>query len=384
MAVRIAAVTVRISPMEKMPVRPRSRRLRLWTPASLVGIGGFLALSTGCELVAGIQDLGLTGAPEGGAGGAADEASYYGSNDDATTVPPGDARSSTPGNTAGDAGSVASDATVDGEAEGAPGNGGDSPLPMADATTPTEASGGGGTDEGGGSVPDAGGGPVPDAGPLVLALVDDMEGTNPSAGWLDGPLVTGTWFTFDDGTDGGILTPPPNASAAPIVALLSPTHVTYNGVVSAHAAHVTANSGFTSYGDGMGFNLNVVLGAPGPFNGAAYRGFVFWARALGSGALGTRFNVMDVNTTAPGSGGVCDGGACNGFFGFDFGKGNMPALTSSWQMYVVYFADLTRPVWATDDPGLAFDKTQMIGCQFQLAEGTAADLWVDDVYFIKN
>ena len=75
---------------------------------------------------------------------------------------------------------------------------------------------------------------------------------------------------------------------------------------------------------------------------------------------------------------------CNGFFGFDFGKASWPALTTDWQMYVVYFDQLTRPVWAADDPGLVFDPTQMIGCQFQLAEGAAGDIWIDDIYFIKK
>jgi hypothetical protein len=198
--------------------------------------------------------------------------------------------------------------------------------------------------------------------------------------------VTGTWFTFDDGSDGGVLTPPPGPSAAPIISLLEATHVTYGSVVSAHAAHVTANSGFSIYGDGMGFNVNVAAGGvPETFDASAYQGFVFWARALGdSGAPGTRFNVMDINTAPPGSGGICDGGVCSGYFGFDFGKNGVPPLTNAWQRFVVYFATMARPSWAMPDPGLVFTPTQMIGCQVQLAENVPADLWVDDIYFIRK
>jgi hypothetical protein len=389
--------------MKPMPARPlRPRLCACVSFAAFAGLAGLAVLTGGCELVAGIQDISLTGSPDAGVTGSIDATSDpYGNGTDATANDPGsDAASSLSDGGPG----LAGDATMTGDPDG---NGaGDTSSPGSpDAMSSREAgspgtagSDGGDSSTSGGAGPDAtvdsGAGTAsndagnslgqPDGAAPTLVLIDDMEGTNPSAGWLDGPLVTGTWFTFDDGTDGGVLTPAPTAGAAAIIALLEATHVTYNGKVSAHAAHVTANDGFTSYGDGEGFNVNVAMGTvPQPYDASAYDGFVFWARSL-TGALGTRFNVMDVNTTSPGSGGVCDGGVCNGFFGFDFGKAPWPALTSEWQMYVVRFEDLTRPVWAVDDPGLVFDPTQMIGCQFQLAEGTAADIWIDDVYFIKK
>jgi hypothetical protein len=357
--------------------------------ASLVG------LTSGCELVAGIQDLSITGSPEAGSSGSASGSASdpYGTTTDAPSIVP------------------ASDATLP-SSDGGPGPSDDATMPddanaigVGDTSTATndamssqeagptgaDTSTGNNTqldatvDSGPGtSSNDGSSSSQPDGGPLSLTLIDDMEGTSPSAGWLDGKHVTGTWFTFDDGTDGGVLTPAPNAGAAEIIAALEATHVTYDGVVSRHAATVSTNDGFTSYGDGEGFNLNVSMGTvPQPYDASAYDGFVFWARSL-NGALGARFNVMDVNTTSPGSGGVCDGGVCNGFFGIDFGKGPWPAVTPGWQMYVVYFDELTRPVWAVDDPGLVFDPTQMIGCQFQLAEGAAGDIWIDDIYFINK
>lgn len=358
--------------MEKVPVRPR--RLSLSMCLSAVG---FAALAAGCELVAGIQDIVLTGAVTDGGGILPSDEAPYLQEPDASVMPGngGDEGASEPD----------ADATVPAEASGA--------SPDADAQAADGATADTGTPDANGAT-DANGTAGPsdasslvglDGGTLVLELIDDMEHNDPSQGWLDGPSVNGTWFTFDDGSDGGVLAPPPGPSAAPIISVLEATHVTYDGIVSTRAAHVTANNAFTIYGDGMGFNVNIAAGGvPNTFDASAYRGFVFWARALGAGAApGTRFNVMDVNTAPKGSGGICDGGVCNGYFGFDFGKNGVPALTSAWQKYIVYFADLARPSWAAPD-AIVFTPTQMIGCQVQLAVGLAADLWVDDIYFIRK
>jgi hypothetical protein len=387
-----------MKPMPGRPVRPRlCASVSFAAFAGLVGLAG---LTGGCEVVAGIQDLSLTGSPDAGSSGSVDgmPSHPYGNGGDAESIdPPLDATSPPADGASGFSGDAsmptdpdaigASDTSIatsfdagsPQEEAGPPGNGGDSSIGTGtglDATVDTGT--GTGTPTSDASLNQ------PDGAALTLVLIDDMEGTSPSAGWLDGMFVIGTWFTFDDGTDGGILTPAPNVGAAPIISSLEATHVTYDGIVSHHAAHVTTNDGFTSYGDGEGFNVNVAMGTvPQPYDASGYDGFVFWARSL-TGALGARFNVMDVNTTSPGSGGVCDGGVCNGFFGIDFGKAPWPALTTDWQMYVVHFEDLTRPVWAVDDPGLVFDPMQMIGCQFQLAEGTAGDVWIDDIYFIKK
>ncbi len=351
-----------------------------------LAVAALAALTSGCEIVAGIQDIELT-TPNTDATttGSPDAAGTSGIDADATVV---DAPS---GTDIGDA-TVESDATGADATDASPGLDAGQNL---DAPATSDANDDGtaldandaGANETGIQSGSTDGGPLlgPDGGLLVLELIDDMEGKDPSPGWLDGPNVTGTWFTFDDGTDGGVLTPPPGSLASAVIALIELPHPTYGGVSSLHAAHVNTNDGFSVYGDGMGFNVNVAAGTPLPFDASTRQGFVFWARALGdTGAPGTRFNVMDVNTAPPGSGGVCDGGACNGYFGFEFGKNGMPPLTSEWQMYVVYFSELTRPAWALPDPSLVFDPTQMIGCQWQLPVNTPADLWVDDIYFIDR
>jgi hypothetical protein len=126
----------------------------------------------------------------------------------------------------------------------------------------------------------------------------------------------------------------------------------------------------------MGFNLNAPSGSPGVYNASAYQGFTFWARSLGSTNVTVRFNVLDRNTAPPASGGTCDGGACNGYYGANL------TIGTDWQQYIIYFSQLARPVFSIPD-GVNFDPAHMIGCQWQVVQGMAFDLWVDDVYFVK-
>jgi hypothetical protein len=312
----------------------------------------------GCEVVAGIHDLQLTPTYDGAMSGL--DASGMASG---TSQAPPDAMgeagsSSTPdsGDTA-DGSATTGDATVDASA-----------IDESPADALADASG----------IADAGTEAASDAKAVVTELIDDMEGRGVPTGWLDGVSVAnpraGTWFVFDDGTDGGMLTPAPApaGSAAQIIATIPGGRG-----ASAHAAHVVGNSGFTNYGAGMGFNLNVDAGSPHVYDATAYQGFTFWARAAGdASSTVVLFNVLDRNTAMPPSGGICDGGACNGSFGSTL------VLTDAWQLFTVHYTDLRRPVWAISD-GSPFDPSNMIGCQFQV-EGQAFDLWVDDIYFIDK
>jgi hypothetical protein len=147
---------------------------------------------------------------------------------------------------------------------------------------------------------------------------------------------------------------------------------------SSHAAHITGNAAFIVYGAGMGFNLSSPQSSvsPGVFDASAHDGFVFYARALGdAGTTFVTFNVLDRNTAPPSSGGICDGGACNGYYGFTL------SLSSTWTQYVIHYSDLKRPPWAVAGPAL--DSAHLIGAQFQTNAGYAFDLWIDDISFIN-
>ncbi len=213
----------------------------------------------------------------------------------------------------------------------------------------------------------------PDAPSPGLVLIDDMEAVGVPVGSLDGPGLAGSWFDFDDGTAGGVLVPPAGSVSSMIISVIPGGRGT-----AVHAAHITANSGFTSYGAGMGFSLNASPTTPHPYDASAYQGFTFWARALGDAATTiVRFNVLDKNTTLVSGGGVCDGGTCNAYYGFTL------TLTNAWQSFTVSYADLERPSYALPD-GLPFDPSNMMGCQFLVSQGVAFDLWVNDIYFVDK
>jgi hypothetical protein len=337
-------------------VSPKLRKLGL--------VGGLAALC-GCELVAGIQDLQLAPYMEPVEASVAGNDS--GTEPDATVNADAESSSSEP-QTSSESGGFEADANW--------------PNDASEAAAPEDAASDSGTGEAGTSTVD-GSSEVADAavdaadatsGITGTVLIDDMENDgNLGVGWLDGPNLKGTWFVFDDGTAGGVLTPPQGSPAALVISLIPGGRGS-----SVHAAHVVGSSGFTAYGAGMGFDLNAPSSATvGAFDASAYSGFTFWARALGdAGVTDVTFNVLDRNTAPISSGGTCDGGACSGYYGKNL------QLTSAWQEFMVLYADLERPVWAIED-GLAFDPTHMIGCEFQVAQGQAFDLWVDDIYFLK-
>ena len=322
-----------------------------------------VSLLGGCEIVAGIEDLQLTsspgddagsgdaGNPDGDATTGASSSSAVQSidaNDALVALDVGDSLS--PGD-ATDA--AASDATPDAYATDAP----------ADA---------GGSADGAGFDASADG--SQDATSPQLVLIDDMEAVGVPVGFLDGPGLAGSWFDFDDGTAGGVLTPAVGGSNSAMIISVIPG----GRGTAVHAAHITANSGFTNYGAGMGFSLNVSGRTPHPYDASAYQGFTFWARALGDASTTiVRFNVLDKNTTLVSGGGVCDGGACSAYYGFTL------TLTNAWQSFTVSYAELERPSYALPD-GLPFDPSNMMGCQFLVSQSVAFDLWVNDIYFVDK
>jgi hypothetical protein len=193
------------------------------------------------------------------------------------------------------------------------------------------------------SGPPSDGSTTSDAG-YTTVLIDDMESTLPSPGWLDGPNTDGTWYVFDDGTDGGVLTPTAGSTADKVISVITPAA---RGT-SVHAARVIGNSGFTNYGGGMGFN---------------------------AGSTPVVFSVLDRPTALPTSGGTCDASVCSDYYQVTL------TLTSTWTPYTIPYSLLHRPSYATTDTR-PFDPAHMIGCQFQAPPREAFDLWIDDISFI--
>jgi hypothetical protein len=185
----------------------------------------------------------------------------------------------------------------------------------------------------------------------------------------------GSWFTYNDGTDGGVQTP---TAGGPCFPSLIPDG---GRCGSLHAMH-TFGSGFTSYGAGLGFNLNQAPGGmlPMPYDAMGYNGIAFWALGPASGSLEIQVEILTSATTPVSAGGECVS-ACDDHF---YLAVQFPS--TGW-------AELTVPLAA--GPGqlaqqgfgtpATFDKTKLLAVQFVSTKiidpSDTFDFWVDDIGF---
>jgi hypothetical protein len=186
----------------------------------------------------------------------------------------------------------------------------------------------------------------------------------------------GTWFEYNDGTPGATQLPAPNGSGTLLPTANSP--VVTHFIVSKYAME-THGSGFTSYGAGIGFNMND-LASQTPnrqtFNASHYTGVLFFAK-VGAGSTQTmpaqiRFNVPTVQTDPQGM--ICS--SCNDHFGAWL---SAPTPTTGWQEYAVPFSSLSQQHFGTP---ATWDPHQIYGCQWQVPQDMTFDFSIDDIYFI--
>jgi hypothetical protein len=186
-------------------------------------------------------------------------------------------------------------------------------------------------------------------------MIDDMEADTGQILMQQGR--SGAWFTFNDGTAGGMQHPPP---AGPCLPDLIPGGGT---ACDKRAAH-TFGSGFTGAGAGMGFPLT----SGTPYDASMYTGIKF--PAMGSPSS-IRVEILLPATMSTGAGGTCAQG-CGDHFGT-----SVP-LSSAWQMRVVSFAQLHQQGWGTV---AAWDPKSMRGIQFVATPAPSFDFWIDDITF---
>ena len=202
-------------------------------------------------------------------------------------------------------------------------------------------------------------------GGFQLVLIDDQGGTSSGLGWLDGPNLKGTWYSYGDSLS--TVKPVSDAGPAAIIGTMS-----RDGGVNTNAAHVTGTVGPSQTSSaGMGFNL--ISGTTG-YDASNYAGIAFWARSgLDGGTSLGRFQVTSANTETYLT-----------LYGFTYGEDLH--LTTDWTEYVMLFNKLVPPNWYTGDAGPPnfTDQAALISCQFQFGESVTFDLWVDDVYFLVS
>jgi hypothetical protein len=198
---------------------------------------------------------------------------------------------------------------------------------------------------------------VPDTEVLAEDVIDDFEDRNMVVGAVGGRI--GNWYPYGDGTGTFVAT-----EVTTIIGQRGPT-----SLVGLH----TAGSGFTSWGSGMGVDINNAGGSQStklPYDASAYTGISFWAR---SEVGGTVTLVLPDENTDP-SGPTCV--VCDHHFL------KVVSLTTTWQRYTVLFDELVLEPGGDPVPE-AFASGGIVSVQFRFNAGATYDLWVDDISFVR-
>jgi len=199
-------------------------------------------------------------------------------------------------------------------------------------------------------------------------LIDGMTGMNGAISANCGRV--GFWYTYDDGTSGGTLTPAPMMP-------FPYTMITGTPPTTTTMAAMMSGMGFTTYGAGMGFDLNDPGGTAtkAPYNASMYSGITFWVMGSASGTGMVRFNVPDKYTDP--SGGICSGSAANQC---NDHHGHVLTLTSTWTQVTYTWAELTQQGYGYVEANI--DTSALVGIQFQVGNPTGTfQVWVTDVAF---
>jgi hypothetical protein len=267
-----------------------------------------------------------------------------------------------------------------GDSAGASGAGGSGPF-GGSSSGGTVSRGGtagsttGGTTASGGKA--SGGDTSGGAPPLVPPqLIDNMQDTNGQLYVQEGR--DGYWYTSAD--EVGSTAEPAKGTSIAMVELAPGDGA---GGEPPYAFHFKGKGAASTvsgvWGALGGFDL-LVVGSDGvkhPYDAAkAYKGIHFWARAAAAATIAVRLPIRD--TTDKAQGALC-ATKCEDHFG------KQVALTTSWAQYSLLWPQgTTTNGFAQAGWGYkaTFDAATLVGVQFVVGPGLAAEFWIDDVSFI--
>jgi hypothetical protein len=165
----------------------------------------------------------------------------------------------------------------------------------------------------------------------------------------------GYWYIFNDATVDGMQTP--------AMDMVVPEA---GGGAGTNLAMHTTGSGFTTWGAGLGVDLNSMDGVKMTWDASAFTGIVVHAR--GNGQI--RASVQ-IEATVP----VEEGGTC--MLNCD-PHGKVLLLTDEWQQFTLQFDQLNQEGWGTP---AAWDASTIVGVQFKVGMNVEFDFWVDEMGF---
>jgi hypothetical protein len=207
----------------------------------------------------------------------------------------------------------------------------------------------------------------------VTIKADDGEIDNFTDG--DGQILpiggrSGVWFSFNDGTS-GVQVPPASQPLLPMP----------DGPGGALALH-TVGSGFTSFGSGIGANLNQSGATVLPYNASAYKGIRFTYASSGFGSV--HLAVGTSATTPPANGGTCNATTETCFDDFQISVPPTSFMGSSatptFVTLEVPWPDLAQQGFGTPVP---FDPSTVLQLKWLFGSSAPFDFILADVSFIE-
>ena len=249
------------------------------------------------------------------------------------------------------------------------GTSGTTPTGGTSGTFPTGGTSGtfptGGTS---GTTPTGGSAGTGTCGPTTAtageALIDDLEdGENA----IIAPRI-GYWYTYNDGTTCAQVPAPDPTGAMPF----PPTMAAGNGMYAAK----TSGAACGTWGAGMGFDLANCNSKSGAYNASVFNGISFWYKSTTMikvivGTLAVIPTTRGGTCTPGGTGMECD----NGHFRL------LDPAPSGMVATVSFMPGATNGLIQDFGQMKAFDKTQIVNIQWQVAQALAFDFTVDDVQF---
>jgi hypothetical protein len=206
---------------------------------------------------------------------------------------------------------------------------------------------------------------------LCVELIDDLESNTAFLPAISGR--GGPWYTYNDGTAGGMQWPVPWPAGTFMPSDTMPAFANpVTGASSMYSAR-TYGAGFTNWGAGLGFLFvpSTAQGSPRPYDASAYKGIAFWSFSSIAGPI--QVTLSDTNTNS--QVGACGAPSeCDPF-------GTLVKLPPSlWTLATVDFSTLTQGMWGKRYPAL--DTRTLMNMNFQVYPGGKFDFEVDDIYFI--
>jgi|GEM_PF-1988515 len=158
---------------------------------------------------------------------------------------------------------------------------------------------------------------------------------------------SGHWYTYHDGSFGGVMVPQPGTDAVP----------TASSGRNGTSGLVISSSGFEEWGSGFGVGLNVVGRRNCRHDISSAEGIEFWMRTVDASEMRIRFGIQQMG-------------------GGDDLHGMSIDVTGTWQKFQIPFAQMAQEGWGTPT---VFTGERATDLRFLFRQSLTVHLVLDDL-----